>query len=452
MRVMSFCRLLAVCLLMVHAAAPAIALAQGSAKSLEPLDGRLDGLSGGTLVVMGGAIKEGNDAVWQAVVTAAGGPGSLIIVLPTASADPERAGQLTAEQLQRRGARTQVLPIAPRWPGSSLQAARQAALEPRWAQAVASAQGVFFTGGEQERLLDTLRPGDQDSPLMKSIRDLWTRGGVVAGTSAGAAVMGQVAIRGLDDPFEALLRPLHTGEWGAGFGLAPAHVVTDQHFLKRGRAPRLARLLLQSGRSLGLGVDEDSAAILRGGQALAVGARGLLFIDSTQAQVSLEAPAGPHASPDTALRVDGLRLSYVDRGDRFDLHARRVLTPAWRTPLPAGREAGRPAFFGDILLEHAIVNAMAQAAEGDGRRARGLAWQPERVLAFEWTLTRDEQTRAWGGPTRDDHTFEGVRLDIRPVKMAHPVYQDMDSLPPGRAPKTPPPAPQGSGAPRAPGG
>lgn len=452
MRVMSFCRLLAVCLLMVHAAAPSLALAQGASKTPEPPGDRLGNASSGTLVVIGGAVKDGNDAVWQAVVTAAGGPGSLIIVLPTASSDPERAGLLTAEQLQLRGARTQVLPIAPRWPGSSLETARRAAQDPRWLQALASAQGVFFTGGEQERLLDTLRPGDKDSPLMTSIRALWARGGVVAGTSAGAAVMSQVAIRGLDDPFEALLRPLQTGEWGAGFGLTPAHVVTDQHFLRRGRAPRLARLLLQSGRVLGLGVDEDSAAIVRGGQAQAVGARGLLFIDSAQAQVSVEAPAGPHAAPASALWVEGLRLSYVDRGDRFDLHARRVLTPASRKPLPAGREAGRPAFFGDILMEHAIVNAMAQAAEGDGRQARGLAWQPERTLGFEWTFTRDEHTRAWGGPTRDDHTFEGVRLDIRPVKMAHPVYQDIDRLPSGTAPKMPPPASQGDGAPRAPSG
>ncbi|GAB4116994.1 MAG: hypothetical protein Fur0014_18790 [Rubrivivax sp.] len=46
---------------------------------------------GGTLVILGGAVKDGNDALWQAVVQAAGGPGALVLVLPTASSDPERA-------------------------------------------------------------------------------------------------------------------------------------------------------------------------------------------------------------------------------------------------------------------------------------------------------------------------------------------------------------------------
>ncbi|GAB4116989.1 MAG: hypothetical protein Fur0014_18780 [Rubrivivax sp.] len=77
--------------------------------------------------------------------------------------------------------------------------------------------------------------------------------------------MSETAIRGLDDPFDALQRPLTAEELGRGFGLVDAAVVTDQHFLRRGRLPRLVRALLQEGRPLGQGVEEDSAAIVRGG-------------------------------------------------------------------------------------------------------------------------------------------------------------------------------------------
>lgn len=367
----------------------------------------------GTLVVLGGAVKDGHDALWQAVVRAAGGPGARVLVLPTASAQPERAGRLTAEQLVRRGAVAEVLPVAPRWAGSSLAAAQAAAHDPRWVAAVQAAGGVYMTGGDQERLMAVLRPGGVETPLLAALRALHARGGVIAGSSAGAAVMGETAIRGLDDPFDALLRPLTAQELGQGFGLAPADVVTDQHFLRRGRVARLLRVLLQSGRPLGLGVEEDSAAIVRDGVAEAAGARGLLVVDASEAVVEGNAP----------LRVRGLRLSYVDHGDRFDLRTRRLLPPATRVALAPGRAEGQPAFFGDILGDNLVVGAMAQAAEADGRRALGLAWRLHQATAFEWQLVADADTRAWGGPTRDDHSIERLRLDIRPVRLAQPVYE-----------------------------
>jgi cyanophycinase len=369
----------------------------------------------GTLVILGGAVKDGHDALWHAVVQSAGGAGALVLVLPTASADPERAARLTAVQLERRGARVEVLPIAPRWPGSSLAHARAQAHEPGWVARVHQAAGVFMTGGDQDQLMDVLRPEGRDTPLLAAIRALRERGGVVAGTSAGAAAMSETAIRGMDDPFDALRRPLTPDELGQGFGLVPESVVIDQHFLRRARVPRLVRVLLQSGRALGLGVEEDSAAIVRAGVAEAVGARGLLIVDASQAVVEARTP----------LRVRELRLTYVDRGDRYDLQARRVLPPATRRPLEPGPAQGAPGFFGDILGDNILVGAMARAAEGAGRLAVGLAWRPEQALAFEWRLVADARTRAWGGPTRDDHTIEALRLDILPVRLAQPVYQPL---------------------------
>lgn len=372
----------------------------------------------GTLLVIGGALKDGNDSVWQAAVQAAGGPGALVLVLPTASGDPERAARLTAEQLQRRGARTEVLPIAPHWPGSSLADAQAQAQAARWAARVQAAGGVFMTGGEQDRLMQVLRPAGQDSALLQALRAMHARGGLIAGTSAGAAVMSETALRALDEPFQALLRPLGPQELGQGFGLAPPHVVTDQHFLKRGRVARLVRVLLQSGRTLGLGVEEDSAALVQGSVAQALGAHGLLLVDARAAVLEATAP----------LQVRGLRLSYVDRGDRYDLQAHRLLPPATRTPLRPGAAEGAPGFFGDILGDKLIVGAMARAAEGPGRAAYGLAWQLHGATAFEWHFIADAQTRAHGGPTRDDHSIEGLRLDIRPVRLAQPVYEGAPAL------------------------
>ncbi len=397
-------RLFALCLLLVGAQ---VALAQTALPRPTP-----SASATGTLVIIGGALKDGNEAVWQAVVQAAGGPGQRLLILPTASADPQRTAQLTAEQLQRRGALTETLPIAPQWPGSSAADALAQAHEARWVTLINQARGVFLTGGEQNRQMDTLRPQGRETPVLAALRALLARGGVIAGTSAGAAVMSETAIRGLDEPFDALLRPLDASELGTGFGLAPVDLVTDQHFLKRGRVARLLRVLLQSGRTLGLGVEEDSAAVLRDGVVQAIGARGLLVIDSSAAQVQQAAP----------LAVTGVRLTYVDRSDRFDLHTRRVLTPATRVPLKQGQPQGKAAFFGDILGDNLIVGALAHAAEADGRLALGLAWRREQAIGFEWRIGADEQTRAFGGPTRDDHTLERLWLDIVPVRLSQPVY------------------------------
>jgi hypothetical protein len=88
-----------------------------------------------------------------------------------------------------------------------------------------------------------------------------------------------------------------------------------------------------------------------------------------------------------------------------------------------------------VLGDNLVVGAMARAAEGPGRAAVGLAWRLHQPTAFEWRFSADENTRAWGGPTRDDHSIEGLRLDIRPVRLAQPVYE---GAPPATAPRAEP--------------
>jgi cyanophycinase len=363
--------------------------------------------SSGTLFIMGGAIKPSHHGLWEAMVQASrevtAGPAPATapswVVLPQASPSPAASGQRMAALLRGYGATAEVFTESP-----------------RDLPLLEAAHGVFLGGGDQQRLVDAFGPAH---PVRLALHRLLARGGVAASSSAGAAVLSQTALLGLDDPFDALLRPLTAEELGSGFGLATAELVTDQHFLKRGRIARLVRALLQSGRPLGLGVEEDSAALVRGGVAQALGARGLLVVDASQARSTQKEPG------QAALAATGLRLSYIDRGDAFDLSTRLLLPPATRQALPLGRAQGEPGFFGDILGDNIIVGALARAAEGPGRAATGLAWRPQQATAFEWRLTADHQTRAFGGPTRDDHSIERVHLSITPVRLAQPIYRPL---------------------------
>lgn len=115
---------------------------------------------------------------------------------------------------------------------------------------------VWMSGGDQNRLLDHL----EGAGLVGDLRAAHARGAVVGGTSAGAAVLGDVSIAGSPDP-----APYHAGALPGrpGLGLLPG-VLVDQHFAERGREGRLLTALLDHPELVGLGIGERTAALFRG--------------------------------------------------------------------------------------------------------------------------------------------------------------------------------------------
>jgi cyanophycinase len=135
------------------------------------------------------------------------------------------------------------------------------------------ASAVFFSGGDQSRIMDGLAP-----ELAAELRARFARGLPVGGTSAGTAIMSPLMIAGSRDPRRIDASAVLTRE---GLGLLPGTIV-DQHFVRRRRHNRLYALLLENEGTLGVGVDEGAAlAVLDsrrcetlGGQVLAASARG----------------------------------------------------------------------------------------------------------------------------------------------------------------------------------
>ncbi len=385
--------------------------------------------SPGPVVALGGSVRFDNPVVWKRLVELAGGPGSRFAVMSMAAGRPERAATLAQQALQRAGARTDWVAVAPALKDQDLAAAVR---DPQWLQMVAASQAVFFTGGAQARIVDTLQPGGQDSPLLQAVRALQARGGLVAGTSAGAAIMSQTMFR--DAPFvtSVLKGVLRKGvEYAPGLGFAPQGLLIDQHFLKRGRIGRIIPLMLGSGDRLGLGVDEDSAALIHDQEVEVLAGRGALLVELHAAKQGLE---------NGALSLQGARISLLEPGDRFHLETGRLQPSEAKLAAPVGFRAPNfdPTFefdryFMDILGDYAIVDAMIQLVDGPKQQVRGLAYTPlsrpgdgRRDLGFEFILTRDEHTRAWApvGTGGDPYTIERVRLDIRPVRVPLPMLRD----------------------------
>jgi cyanophycinase len=391
-----------------HAATPAAAAAPAG-----------QGACSGSVVAIGGALKDDNTAVWGRIVELAGGPGARIAVIALSSANPARTAASIGAALERRGARPQTVAL-------TAANADDAAL----ATQLAGVDGVFFSGGEQARLLDALLPrqthatgtaaAHRETAALAALRALHCRGGVIAGTSAGAAVMSTLAIRDVPDVLAALRSPhtrLREGiEVGPGLGFVQPGVLVDQHFVKRGRIARMLPLMVERGVPLGLGVEEDSAAVVRGAGVEVIGARGVLIVDTSTAR---REGSGP-------LAVRDVQLAWLESGDRYDLATRTA------TPLATRRAATPPAqrsgnhFHGDILGDNTIVAAMTQLAQGTRAHAVGLAFWPEgdgddAALGFEWTLRADAGSRVHVGAAGDSVT--GIRLDVLPVRMARPLYR-----------------------------
>ncbi|MFZ2990262.1 cyanophycinase, partial [Ideonella sp.] len=349
-------------------------------------------------------------------------------VFATAAGNPERSAQLIGRALGRHGATTEHIAVAPRLAGTNLP---EAVRDERWIKAVLSCQGVFFAGGAQERITDTLQPGGQRSPLLDAVWQVFNRGGVVAGTSAGAAIMSRLMFRDAQSVMGVLRGDLRMGkEIDQGLGFVGPALFIDQHFLKRGRIGRMLPLMQSQGYRWGLGVEENSAAIVQGGRIEVIGARGALLADLADA--TQDARLG-------AFNLRGATLSLLERGDRYDL-AQRQFTPSATKQAEGLLNAQAPGFkpyFNDrpfhldILGDNTIAQAMAHLIDNTASEVRGLACeaQSDQRLGFEFRLYKAADSLGWfsaaaGG---EDYSVAHLRLDVQPVRMAPTLYSPWSS-------------------------
>ena len=383
----------------------------------------------GDAVVIGGALRADNDDVWARLVELAGGKGSRWVILATASETPDKTGRRLAELLEQRGALAEQIPVAPALKWVDLG---KAVRDPALLELVRSAQGIFFAGGAQERIVDTFNPGGKPTPMLEAIWEVYRRGGVVAGTSAGAAVMSTVMFRDALSVIKVMKGQLRDGkEVDHGLGFVGPNLFVDQHFLKRGRFGRMIPLMLAKGYKLGLGVDENSAAIVQGDQVEVIGAKGALLVDL--GEVRTDPSLG-------ALNVSGVRLSYLDRGDRYDLGTRRF-TPSPRKLRGLKLDPNAPGykpdsssdpFYLDMLGDTVLANAMGLLIDSSQREVRGLSFDPKAAaddaladLGFSFRLYKGPDSMGWysdefGG---DDYSVSNLYLDITPVRISRPLYR-----------------------------
>jgi cyanophycinase len=383
-----------------------------------------DGASEGALVIIGGALRTDNAAVWERVVALAGGKGAKIAVFPTAAANPDKSGRQTAEVLNRYGAQAFVVPIAPRLKDSD---AVKAANDPAIAAQVRAATGVFFTGGEQARITQSLRgAGGKNSAVLDAIWQIYRTGGVIAGSSAGAAIMSRTMFYEPPEVLDLLKQGVRPGkDIASGLGFIGPDVFVDQHMLMRGRFARMLPAMFASGYTTGVGVDENTALVIKAGEAEVIGASGVLMIDLSQATRDAANPL---------FNVKNAKLSYLEHGDKIALPTRQV------TPAPAKRDdevinpnaadfkprSTDTRFYPAILGRLTLVELMTHFIDNAAKEVTGLAFGgAQDVQGFEFKFRKGQDTRGYatGQFGGNDVTVVNLYLDVAPVQMAQPLYR-----------------------------
>ncbi len=185
------------------------------------------------------------------------------------------------------------------------------ALDPACLTVFDSARGVFFSGGDQRRITETI----VGTPVEDRVRAIYEAGGVIAGTSAGASAMsGEMIERGPsgESPAEDEIR------FAQGLNLLPG-VVVDQHFSQRGRMGRLMASVAESPAGIGLGIDENTAAVVERGRFSVIGAGGITVVIGGQLR-----PAATARGREVVTIVDA-KVHLLGAEDTFDLKHQRPL-------------------------------------------------------------------------------------------------------------------------------
>jgi cyanophycinase len=224
---------------------------------------------------IGGAEDHGlnnGDGILLRFLKIAGGKRARIVVIPTASEDPEETGDGYVKLFQEIGASEAVaLQIQDRADANAGPALEQ----------LERATGVYITGGDQARLVAYLA----GTAVMETIRLRNAQGVIVAGTSAGASILAShmvVGGTGLNGNSNDATARKGMIELMAGFGLLQ-DVIIDQHFSQRGRIGRLFSAFAANPGLIGLGLDEDTAALVTNDGTLEVlGSGSVTIIDGRQ--------------------------------------------------------------------------------------------------------------------------------------------------------------------------
>ncbi len=247
------------------------------------------GPDSGSLVIVGGGMRD--LGILQRFAQLAGGNDAPIVVIPTAGGG-EHYDQNWPGLNQFKQAGLTNLTLIHTYERSEADTAEFAA-------PIREAQAVWFTGGRQWRLADSYL----GTEVHDALNELLERDGVIGGSSAGATILGSYLSRG-DTANNTIMMGDH--EEGLDF---IRNVAIDQHLLRRNRQFDLLEIIEAKPELLGIGLDEDTAIVVRNNQFEVIGQSYVVIYDAER------------------MIDSGGQFYFLEPGDRYNLLTREAFRP-----------------------------------------------------------------------------------------------------------------------------
>lgn len=256
----------------------------------------------GKLVVIGGAEdKEGDCTILKEFVRLAHGAKSRMVVMTVATDEPEASAAEYKEVFKRLGVDdVQAIDVSQRKDVHS-----EAAIK-----LLEQATGVFFTGGDQLHI-PSLLGGTRMHDLL---HQRYAEGLVLAGTSAGAAMMSNSMIIGGDSNSNPRFGCLTIGP---GMDFVPGTII-DTHFSQRGRYGRLLTAVAHYPQDIGFGIDENTALVVENNELKVIGENSVIVIDAG----AITYTSLPEVRDQESLTLHDVKIHVLSEGHGFDLEKR----------------------------------------------------------------------------------------------------------------------------------
>ncbi len=277
----------------------AICVLIGSVFCTTPLSAQ-DASPKGKLVIIGGGSRP--SAMVDRIIKESGiDTSGYGIILPMSSAEPDSAIYYSGKQFIEKGIKNIY----------GLDFIKDEILTISKIDSIRNAKMIYISGGDQNRFMDIVA----GTLIEKAIHESYAKGNLIAGTSAGAAIMSKMMISGseLKHPdYASTFKNIDAEniEIKTGLGML-TNVIIDQHFVKRSRYNRLISAVIEHPDMLGIGIDEATAILVCGNNAEIIG-------DSQV--IVLKNPKGSKNVHGDKLGAHDLQLNVYLPGENFNLN------------------------------------------------------------------------------------------------------------------------------------
>lgn len=261
----------------------------------------------GKLIAIGGAEdREDECLILQEFVKHAKGKNARIVVMTAATEHPQEMGKLYIKIFKRLGAKeVQAIDVS----------SRADAMATENIEAVHEATGIFFTGGDQLHVTSLMG----GTPLQNAIFEQCKRGGVIGGTSAGAAMMSNsMILSGASDENPRM----GCVEMASGMDLIIGCVI-DTHFSQRGRHGRLLMAIAHYPQEIGFGIDEDTAMVIDKNGFEVIGRGAVTVVDGG----AMSYTNTPYIKKGESMAMADVKIHVLSEGHKFDFKTRRLIVP-----------------------------------------------------------------------------------------------------------------------------